>query len=204
MKALCATLGSEPMCNLADPGLSTLGKVLDPLELGQHLNRVLNSDWGMLRDIQIQLLLHHPGSRCTIAIKLQTPSGQRDLIGKVYPVDRSDVYQAMTRISRSGFGPEDDFSIPKPVAFIPELHLLLQERVEGKSATEFLFKSVSSKRFEVAEKSAQWLAHFQLYAPKCGHTSIITLRLLERWFQRLIKKAAPLRDKAQLLLKRRL
>jgi hypothetical protein len=111
--------------------MPVLKPVLDPCELGKHLNGVLPSDWGVVRVIEIQVLLHHPRRRCTLNVALQMATGRRELIAKVYASDRSDVYYAMEEISRPGFGPEDEFSIPKPLAFIPELHLLLLEKVGG-------------------------------------------------------------------------
>ena len=40
----------------------------------------------------------------------------------------------MERIGQAGFGPQGEFSIPWPLAYVPSLHLLLQERVEGPRA----------------------------------------------------------------------
>jgi len=58
-------------------------------------------------------------------------------VGKVYASDGADVYPAMQRISEAGFSADAEFSIPEPLAFLPQLHLLLQEYVQGRLAEDF-------------------------------------------------------------------
>jgi aminoglycoside phosphotransferase (APT) family kinase protein len=195
-------LGSESAHSLADPGISTLQAVLDPRELGNHLNRVLAPELGLVRDIQTKVLLHHPKKRCTIDITLQTTTGKHELIGKVYAKDRSDVYRAMEEIGQSGLGPEEECSIPQPFAFIPELHLLLQEKVQGLRVTDTFLIGDELERAKAAERCAKWLAHFQMQAPRSWAVSVFTPEILERWLRRLVETARPLTDKAYLLFKR--
>jgi hypothetical protein len=194
--------GSESAYNLAAAGLPTLRAVLDPCQLGKHLNRVLSPQLGSVYDIQSQVLLHHPKRRCTIDFTLQTTTGRHELIGKVYPTDRSDVYRAMQEISRSGFGPGEEFSIPKPFAFIPELRLLLQEKVQGPAVTEIFLAGDDCERAKAAERCAKWLVRFQMQAPMSGPVSIFTHELQERWLRRFVKRVGPLTNKARLLFKR--
>src|SRR5256886_10722409 len=120
-----------PSTAIIDPGLPTLPEVFDPATIGEQLGCVLPADWGSVQDVQLRIVKHHPGSRCTFEIAVRTARGERSLLGKVYASDRSDVYRAMEAIRRSGFGPEHAFSIPEPLAYVPELQLLLQEKVEG-------------------------------------------------------------------------
>jgi len=61
---------SEPADSFA--GIPALQVVLDPCQLGSYLDPILAPQWGMLRDIQIRVLKHHRGSRCTIEITLET------------------------------------------------------------------------------------------------------------------------------------
>jgi hypothetical protein len=194
-------LGSESAHSLADPGIPTLQAVLDPRELGKHLNRVLAPELGLVRDIQTKVLLHHPEKRCTIDITLETITGKHELIGKVYASDRSDVYRAMEEISQSGFGPEEEFSIPQPLAFIPELRLLLQEKVRGTSATEIFSTGNDSELANAAERCARWLARFQDKAPLLGPVFLPTQELMA-YGVRPGKRLGSLADKSRLLLKR--
>src|SRR2546428_321052 len=90
------------------------------------------------------------------------------LIGKVYAKDRSDVYQLMQALAGAGFGPHDEFSIPRPAAYLPALQLLLQERVQGRPATESFLSDNQSECTAAAERSARWLAKFHAMAPRIG------------------------------------
>ena len=74
-----------------DPGIATLPAVLDPAELSRYLQGALPTEWGTLREVRVQVLAHHPGSRCTVEIAVRMTGGSYDLIGKVYAEDRSDV-----------------------------------------------------------------------------------------------------------------
>src|SRR5205823_6698244 len=104
---------------------------------------------------------HKPGQgRCTFEITLGTTSGCYSLIGKVYADDRSDVYHTMVDIRRVGFGPEAEFAIPRPVAFLAPLHLLLCEKVTGTRATELIVDPNEGNRVLAAERCARWLARF--------------------------------------------
>jgi aminoglycoside phosphotransferase (APT) family kinase protein len=189
---------SELTQSLVDPGIATLQAVLDPRELAKHLEPALPVHWGRVQDIRIRVLQHHRARRCTVDIMLQTASGTQGLIGKVYAEDRSDVYQAMKEMTRSGFGPEAEFSIPQPFAFIPELNLLLQERIQGRSATEVFLKGNESERAKAAERCARWLAHFHMQAPLSRPVFALSHELLahwmrqrplERWMRRIPKRA---------------
>ena len=193
---------SELTLSDADPGIPTLKAVFDPCELVRYLDRVLPAQWGTILDVQIAVLRHHHKKRCIVDIAVQTSTGQHELIGKVYAVDRSDVCRAMEEISRSGFGPEAEFSIPQPFAFIPKLHLLLQEKIHGQAVTEIFSKGSELERASAAERCARWLAHLHMHAPMSGPAFVLTHELMEYWAGRLSKSVGSLADKAQLLFKR--
>src|SRR3989442_13137492 len=129
-------LNSSESFLVSDPGIPTLEKAFDPFVLGDELPEVFPSEWGTIRNVRLQVLKHHPGNRCTFEIALGTTTGSHSLIGKVYATDRFDVYEAMERIRRAGFGEGQEFSIPRPHGYLPELHLILQEKVEGTRSEE--------------------------------------------------------------------
>jgi aminoglycoside phosphotransferase (APT) family kinase protein len=158
---------------LPDPGLATLPEVCDPLELAKHLRGVPVGlpDGGVIEAIEVRVLRHILGRRCTLEIGLQTESGWHFLIGKVYRKDHSDVFAAMKQIQEAGFGPHEPFSIPEPLAYLPSLHLLLQERVEGQAADEIFLTGNEASRAAAAEQSALWLARFHARAPRTGPVS---------------------------------
>lgn len=192
--------------SLTDQRLATLQSVLDPCELGRHLYGLLPPEWGSLTALRTQVLQHHRASRCTLNIALRTTTGNHELIGKVYAGDRSDVYRAMKQIRKSGFGPEEEFSIPRPLAFIPELNLLLQEKVQGPLVTEIFSRGDERERARAAERCANWLARFHARAPMTGPLLVLTHEILEHWMHRLEKRAGPqagqLMDKAASLFER--
>src|SRR3989442_5900555 len=126
---------------VADLGIPTLPAVLDPMELGKHLElfSLPPWEWGRVRNVGIQVLKSHRGSRCTVEIALRTANGTHTLIGKVYVSGGWDVYQAMKRIGGGGFFSEGGVSIPQPPALLPELQLLVYGKGEGPLASAVFF-----------------------------------------------------------------
>src|SRR2546425_2264663 len=170
-------LNSSKSFLVSDPGIPTLEKAFDPVVLGEYLPEVLPSEWGAIRNVRLQVLKHHPGLRCTFEIGLGTARGCSSLIGKVYATDRADVYEAMERIRRAGFGQDQEFSIPHPLGYLPELRLLLLEKVEGTRVGEVFLEGSDRDRAGAAERCARWLARFHAEAPKVGPVFEITTHL---------------------------
>ena len=183
-----------------DLEIPTLGTVLDPKELGKQLERLPVSQWrSALGELQVQALKSASTKRFTFKIVLRT-----DLIGKVYAEDRSDVYQVMERVRQAGFGPEAEFSIPQPIAYLPSLCLLLQERIEGVKARKIFLTGDERQRTLAAERCARWLARFHALAPPSGRlfeAEEILARRAREW--RLISEdGGPLAAKSKELLER--
>src|SRR5438132_12527271 len=154
-------LDSSESCLVSDPGIPTLEKAFDQVVLREYLPEFLPSEWGIIRNVRLRVLRHKPGKgRCTFDITLGTTSGCYSLIGKDYAEDRADVYHAMEEISRAGFGPEAEFTIPRPVAFLAPLRLLLCEKVVGTRATDLIRSPNECNRVLAAERCARWLARF--------------------------------------------
>ena len=189
---------------LIDPGIETLSEILDPIALVKHLRGVSLGPWsrGTFEDIRVRALKHHVGQRCTLEIGLQTERGWHFLIGKVYHSDRSDVFQAMVAMRQAGFGPQDEFSIPQPIAYLTSMRLLLLEKVDGPGAKEFFKTGDEQSRASAAERCAQWLARFHAMAPRRGESftaerCMSTLRKRMRHIMRLGGRCA---EKAATLL----
>jgi aminoglycoside phosphotransferase (APT) family kinase protein len=198
------TLNSTGSCLITDPGIPMLTKSSDPAVLGECLTGVLPSAWGAIRDIRLQLLKHHPGHRCTFEIILGTTTGRYSLIGKVYAKDRADVYEAMERIRRAGFGQDQEFSIPRPQAYLSELHLLLQEKVEGIRAKEIFHAGSDRDHAVTAERCARWLASFHAQGPKSGPVLELSehLATMEDWSHHIAGVAGALAGKVGRLFAR--
>jgi aminoglycoside phosphotransferase (APT) family kinase protein len=156
---------------LADPDIETLAEVFDSAALTVHLRRAWRDRWNprAIEDVRVvRVLKHHVGQRCTLELGLRTANGWRLLIGKVHAEDRSDVFRAMTGIRNAGFGPQDEFSIPQPVAYVSSLRLLLQEKLEGVAAKDVFKTGDQQSCAAAAERCALWLARFQALSPKAG------------------------------------
>ena len=195
---------SRPVPPVTDPGIPTLPAVLRPGELSQHLQGVLPVQWGTLHEVRVGVLVHHPGSRCTLEMALRMTGGWHDLIGKVYSEDRLDVYLAMEQIKRAGFGPEEEYSIPDPIHFVSGLRLLLLEKVQGPLAQDLFLKGNERDRAVASGRCARWLARFHALAPKTGTVLDLNNHLicLERWSRRIGKLGEPVAGKAARLFSR--
>jgi aminoglycoside phosphotransferase (APT) family kinase protein len=114
------------------------------------------------------------------------------------------VYKVMEEISRAGFGRSEEFCIPQPTAYLQSLQLLLQEKVEGRPATESFLSDDESEREVAAERCAHWLARFHAIAPPMGPSLQLgtQLTLIERSFHHLASLGEPFADKARTLYKR--
>jgi len=187
-----------------DPAIPTLALVLNPVELGEHLSALLPLQTKGLNHLQVQVLRHHVGKRCVVEVTWRRGEESLSLIGKVYAKDRSDVYRVMEAIRRAGFAPHEEFSIPRPIAYLPSLQLLLQERVDGRQATESFLSDDKSERTAAADRCARWLARFHTIGPRMGPSFPLNDHLLfiERCYLRLASLGEPFANKAGELFKR--
>jgi len=182
----------------ADPAIPALAVMLDAVELDRILDALLPSHHGGSQDLQIRILRYHPGKRCVFEIVRESTDGPRSWIGKVYAADRGDVYQTMDAISRAGFGPAAECSIPEPIAYVRELRFLLQEKVAGPFATELFLSDDDDVRRRTSQRCAGWLARFHGMAPPSGPIlDLAQIRLLiDRWSQRIAGLGGAIADKA--------
>jgi aminoglycoside phosphotransferase (APT) family kinase protein len=191
-----------------DLGLATLSEVLDPISLVKHLRGVSRAPWNgrAVEEVRMRVLKHHLGRRCTLEIGLRTEKRWHFLIGKVYRKDRSQIFQTMERIQQVGFGPQDEFSIPQPIAYLSSLRLLLQEKVEGPLADEIFKTGDEHSRAVAAERCGLWLARFHTLAPKAGQVSCAKAYLdsgsMQRCSRDMTKQGGHLPGKAARLLQR--
>jgi aminoglycoside phosphotransferase (APT) family kinase protein len=110
----------------------------------------------------------------------------------------------MAAIRRAGFGPDAEFSIPEPVAYLPESRLLLQENVAGRSATDLFLSDDVNDRLRMSERCAKWLARFHTVAPRSGPTvDLGSYQLdIEHWSRRIAGSGGACADKAGELRRR--
>jgi len=195
----------ETLRRSSDFGISTLPAVLHVPELQRELRTISLAPWqGELQEVRVRVLQCHIGKRCTVEISLRAAYQWHDLIGKVYATDRSDVYEAMQKILSAGFGPDEELSIPQPLVFVPKLNLLLQEKVEGASASAIFLKGSEAECLAAGQRCARWLAKFQSVAPRIGPVFELNKHFvcLERWSRRIAELGEPLAGKVSRLLGR--
>lgn len=184
-----------------DPALPALSAVLDPEAVSACLRKHLPAGLQDPRGMEVRLLRHHPGKRCVLELRWWGDECALSAIAKAYAGDRSDVYRVMEEIRLASLGPRDT-PVPRPLAYVEHLRLLLQERVEGRPATEALLSDEAAERGAAAERCATWLAAFHGLALRTGPRVHLGDRLLsaERWVGRLAALGAPFADKARELL----
>ncbi len=105
----------------------------------------------------IEVLKYKPGRRCVLAYEL-SPARQ-NVIGKVFRDERGlRLFRLQERLWHAGFGPgaSDLIHVSQPLAYIPEMRMLLQERAVGDTLNA-LVTEVDNIRLYV-RRSAQGLA----------------------------------------------
>ena len=189
---------------IRDPGIPTLRAIFDPGTITSQLRQALPGVYATVQNLRFQVLKHHPGRRCTLEMAMETANGWSFAIGKVYATDRPHVFRAMQEIERAGFERENEFSIPKPLAYVPSLRLLLQEKVQGPRAKHVFLVGNESERTRASLNCARWLAKFHAAGPRSGE--ILDAKAQEqeiaRWPRRVAKVSEPLAEMATRLSRR--
>jgi hypothetical protein len=117
----------------------------------------------------------HPGSRWTLRYAVRQGDEDRILIAKVYARDRGDVAATLAALRCGGFGRGQRLQVAAPLAYVPALHLLLEEEAPGQPARAALRGGLP----EVGERTARWLAAF--------HTAALPLPAVYRLRDPLLK-----------------
>ena len=193
---------SKLVDSTSDPAIPTLAAVLDPAALVKQLRmcEAPRRQWDLSQGVRVIVLKWKRASRCTFEIALKNASGwEEKLIGKVYAEDRIDIYQTMEELQQAGFGSEQEFGIPCPIAFIAPLRLLLYEKVPGTRARTLIVGPSGTESVNAVERCARWLAHFQAEAPRRGSMFRAQDYLggLEAWFLDWGKSELPFVYKAK-------
>lgn len=170
--------------------VSRFSAVLAQEECRAELNRVLLTQRGLMPPSEIRLRpLKAHKDRGTFEIQSRTGDQWYSLIGKVHDVDRSDIFRSMKSIADSGFGMESEFAIPQPLSYMPSLHVLFEEKIDGKWAMEIFLNGGQEEQIETARRCGIWLARFHSKGPRQGELDlpIDSLPHIHRWAE-LVKK----------------
>src|SRR5437016_3294062 len=184
--------------------VSRFTAVLDQGEFRSALDRLCVSEWhwGAPQVVRIQPRKWHR-ARCTFEIAVKTETGWHGVIGKVYGVDRAGVFRTWEAVWQAGFGPGAEFYIPQPLAYLPSMRILLEEKVQGPSAKEILLSGTPRERIAAAERCGRWLARFHTAAPRLGNAVDIRRESsrLRHWVDRVTSFGQPFADKGARLFR---
>lgn len=80
----------------------------------------------------IELLKHTPGKRCVIAYDFATRHGRRRVIGKLYRRERGQaIFANMRKLWQAAQCATPRFHLPRPLAYVAEWGMVLQEAAPG-------------------------------------------------------------------------
>ena len=131
MASLGLTLRTQPH----DDDLPALPDLTDPARARRLFEESLQSRWPGIRidGCAPEVLRYKPGSRCTVRYRVaygKGPSGPDTIVAKTHRGDKGrNAYAAMAAIGRAGI-PAETVALAEPLAYRPDLHVLLQGPVE--------------------------------------------------------------------------
>src|SRR6266545_3191188 len=136
-----------------DTALAAMPQLTDPEESRLLLERGIRAGATAYQDLRIQactpqIISYKPGSRCTIRYQLEYPAELADrgwpkmVIAKTYSGSKGqNAYDGMVALWRSPLSNGDVVTIAEPLAYVPELKLLVQGPVDEDRSLEDLLEA---------------------------------------------------------------
>lgn len=184
-----------PLLDAAQAAIPRYAAVLDSREFRAELERCCTREWhwGTPRDVHIRPLKWHR-ERCTFELSLRADDGCRALIGKVFQVDQPHAFTTMQAIRDAGFAGETGCAVPQPLAYLPSLRVLLEEKVDGPSVKHLLLTGEPDEQRSAAQRCGQWLARFHTTAPARGQVAepVAELDRYRQWADSVAQFGEPL------------
>jgi len=184
---------SDGVSDAAIPHLSRLTHAREATQLVRAALRGGSHPWttageGALDVRAVTVVRGHPGSRWTLRYAVRQGGEDRILIAKVYARDRGDVAATLAALRRGEFGRGQRLQVAAPIAYVPALHLLLEEEAAGQPARAALHGGLP----EVGERMARWLAAFHAAAPPLPAVYRLRDPLIQaRHWARILRAHAP-------------
>jgi hypothetical protein len=179
--------------------------LLSRKEFLAELSRLFPSGRGPVTagDVRFQVLKAHR-QRCTFDVAVEVEGERRHVIAKAFDVDRSHVFEAARTVARSGFGSDAEFAVPRPVAYLRSLNVLLEEKVYGTPAKDVFLQRDAAPHLIAAERSAAWLARFHAADFHLGNTTTPSdlLPQISYWSGRLKGAGEPFASKCESLVRK--
>ena len=136
-----------------DVALPALPLLTDPEQARALLERSISSGSPAYRNLRIaacepKIMRYKPGSRCTILYRLQyapehAAQGWPDIVvAKTYHGDKGRIaYEGMRALWDSALASGDSVTIAEPLAFIPEVNVLVQGPIREEQTLQDLLRS---------------------------------------------------------------
>jgi Phosphotransferase enzyme family len=189
----------------AQAAVPRFASVLEHPDFRVELERycVTEWGWGTPRAVRVHPLKWHR-ERCTFELSVETDSGWHAAIGKVYETDQPALFPAMEAIRQAGFGGETGCSIPRPLAYLPSLRVLLEEKVEGSSTKDILLHRGPEQRIAAVGRCGEWLARFHAAAPRRGRATDprVELSRIRQWADVIGRFGEPFTSKSERLFRK--
>lgn len=119
-----------------DPQLASLPTAMDATRLTARL-AIDHAELGQV-DAVIPVR-YKPGSRCTLRYRTHTESGQNFCFGKLLAQDSAEIAQAVDDLYRASQSTPELPGVAQPLAYWPELQMLVQAAVAGEELHDLAF-----------------------------------------------------------------
>jgi hypothetical protein len=193
-------LGLELELEPPESQLAAMPRLIDPDEARALLEqgiRACSPDHGeiAIAECRPEVLSYKPGSRCTLRYHLTYPPELADrgwpanVIAKTYRKDSKgrNAYDGMLSLWRSQLADGSVVTIAEPLAYIPELKLMVQGPIAGDQSLEDLLKAAlgvdsqaaSEELYAYMRKAAAGLAAFHQSGATNGETVTLDERFTE-------------------------
>jgi hypothetical protein len=195
--------------------LVAMPQLIDPEQSRALLEQRISASAPVYRDMQVisctpEIISYKPGSRCTIRYRLEYSTEQADrgwptaVIAKTYRKNSKgqNAYGGMLALWNSALAAGDIVTIAEPLAYVPELTLLVQGIIPAEQSLEDLLKSALiagtpealGELDHVMRMAARGLAALHQSGARCGETITYEQRLpdIHELLQRLAVPAPEL------------
>ena len=154
-------------------------------------------------EVRFQMLRLHP-DRCVFDVSMKDDGGWQSVIAKVFTDDRLDTFSSLEKIYLRGFGSSSEWAVPKPIAYLSSMRILLEEKIEGRHVENVLLSNNEPAQLEAIKRCGVWLAGFHVRAPRVGNRVLPQAHLehVREWAAKTSKFWPPFAEKCDVLMRK--
>jgi hypothetical protein len=120
------------------------------------------------QSVNLELTMHRSPRGRRHAVAEYAFDGSANVVAKLYP--NSDeghaAYSIVTSLWRQGFGPHSPYQVPEPIAYLPELGVLLMRKARGQGLSGLAIDTEAFKKG--VQRAARWLGALHISALRLG------------------------------------